>query len=222
MRSICLITLLLISTACGAIAPALVQRPLPSVGYRYLELLRREPFDDPEAWRSYDGGADLWMAVEDGAYRMELNEREFVWAQTADQFRDVAIEAELTQLSDFDHNAFGVACRLDPGNSGRGYYFLMGGDGTYTIRWSNGRSLEPIVAARNSDVIKRGRARNRMRAVCIEDYLALWINDSFVAEARDQRATEGAVGLAAVMNYSGRRLAVRFDDLEIWGAALEG
>ena len=61
-----------------------------------------------------------------------------------------------------------------------------------------------------------------MRVVCIDDYLALWVNGKFVAEARDRRADTGAVGMAAVMNYAGRRLAVAYDDLKVWSAAFDG
>ena len=152
---------------------------------------------------------------------MVLNARQYVWVQTPTLYQDTVIEVEARQLSEFDHNAFGIACRLDPGNSGRGYYFLIGGDGYFTIRWSNGRSLDDIVPARSSNAINTGQANNRIRAVCVEDYLALWINDRFVAEARDNRATQGAVGLAAAMNYQGERLDVSFDDLKIWTAALD-
>ena len=82
------------------------------------------------------------------------------------------------------------------GHSGRGYYFLISGDGHYTIRWSNGRSLDDIIPVGYSDAIQRD-AGNRLRAVCIGDYLALWINDVFVAEARDGRGRAGPVWLGS-------------------------
>ena len=46
-----------------------------------------------------------------------------------------------------------------------------------------------------------------------------FINDEFVAEARDKRASKGVVGLPGVMNYEGRNLTVDFDDLKVWNAA---
>jgi hypothetical protein len=221
MRFLPLIALMMLAAACGSLADDSLGAALPSIGYRYLSLLADETFDDPAAWRSFDGGADLYMAAEDGVYRIRLHKRQFVWVQSPARYQDSIIEAEVRQLSDFDHNAFGIACRLDLGNSGRGYYFLIGGDGYYSIRWSNGRSLDAIVPARPSAAIQRGGAANRIRAVCIKDYLALWINDRFVAEARDQRVSTGAVGLAAAMNYQGKSLDIRFDDLRVWDAMLE-
>ena len=60
-----------------------------------------------------------------------------------------------------------------------------------------------------------------MRVVCVDDYLALWVNGEFVADARDRRAAQGEVGLVGVMNCAGKRLTVDFDDLRLWRAALD-
>ena len=211
----------LLAAACNPLAEAFRPSQKASVGFRYLELVRSETFESAGDWSNYDAGDSLYMAVEDGAYQIHLAKRQYVWAQTATVYQDIVLEVGVQQLSAFNHNAFGIACRLDPGNSGRGYYFLISGDGHYSIRWSNGRSLDEIVPATPSDKIKRGQASNRIRAVCIEDYLSLWINDHFIAEARDHRASGGAVGLTAVMNYQGKRVDLAFDDLKIWRAALD-
>ena len=207
--------------ACGSLGQATISMPAPELGFRFLDLLAEDGFESGEPWRQYVDGDDLFMGAREGAYQIEFSGRQFVWSQRRERQRDIVIEAEATQISDYNHNAFGLACRLDPANSGRGYYFLISGDGYASIRWSNGRSLEPIVRAAPSDAIHRGKASNRIRVVCVEDYLALWINGQFAAEARDRRASVGAVGLAGVMNYPGRRLAVQFDDLRVWRAALD-
>lgn len=221
MNRILLLTLLLLSTtACINIRKTFAPDKMPSAGYRYLDQIAYDPFDSVGSWRTYDGGDDLWMNVEAGVYRIDLSTRQIVWTQSTIQHEDVIIEATVTQRSDYDYNAFGVACRLDPANSGRGYYFLISGDGHYTIRWNNGRSLDDIIQATPSDVIKRGQATNTIRAICIDDYLALWINDEFVAEARDNRASQGVVGLSGVMNYDNRDLIVEFDDLKVWDGIL--
>ncbi len=190
----------------------------PTLGFRYVELLLEDDFADSGAWRSYAADG-LFLGVADGAYKIDFVGRKYVWAQGEALLTDVVLEADLGQTSQYDHNAYGLACRLDPANSGRGYYFLISGDGYVSIRWSDGRSLQAIVEARPSPHIRRGAAKNRLRAVCIGDYLALWVNDEFVAEARDQRANAGAVGMAGVMNYAGKRLAVTVDDLKLWRAA---
>lgn len=221
MRIHLYLVILLLAASCQSIAERLGAGDGPSVGFIYLDLLYSDQFDGSGNWMTYDGGDNLKMAVEDGSYKIWLATRQYVWTQLPYTFDDVVVEAEVRQLSDYDHNAYGIACRLDPANSGRGYYFLIGGDGYYSIRWSNGRSLDAIVSAKPSGLINRGLAANRMKAVCLGDYLALWINDQFVAEARDSRASAGAVGLSAVMNYTGKTLELAFDDLKIWQSALD-
>lgn len=219
MRILLYAILILPACACLPLHENMKPGSLPSIGYRYLDLAVYETFDQLGDWRSYADGDALSMNVAEGVYRMDFIGSQYVWTQAPASYRNVIIEATAAQMSDYDYNAFGVACRLDPANSGRGYFFLISGDGHYSIRWSSGRSLEAIVSAAPSDLIQRGQAINRIRAVCIDDYLALWINGQFAAEARDRRAAQGAVGLAGLMNYQGRRLKVEFDDLKIWRAA---
>jgi hypothetical protein len=209
---------LLLLAACNTLEQVVAPGQAPSLGFRYLELLFEDDFADSGAWRVY-AADDLSLGVADGAYKIDFVGRKYVWTQGEAQYADVVIEADLAQVSDFDHNAFGLACRLDPANSGRGYFFLISGDGYASIRWSDGRSLQPIAAARPSQHVRRGVAGNRVRALCLGDYLALWVNDEFVAEARDGRAVAGAVGMAGVMNYAGQRLTVAFDDVKVWLAA---
>lgn len=216
LYSVC--CLLLLAAACSAIEAIVAPGPSPSLGYQYLELLLEDDFADGGDWRSYEAD-NLFLGVEDGAYRIEFVGRKYVWTQGAPRYADVVVEADLRQTSDYERSAFGLACRLDPGNSGRGYYFLISGDGYASIRWSKGRSLQPITEAKPSAHIKRGKTRNRVRAVCIGDYLALWVNDEFVAEARDGRAADGAVGMVGVVNYTRQRLALSIDDLKVWRAA---
>ena len=222
MRIYLFFLFILLTASCQPIVAGLRSDAGPSVGFTYLDLVYSDQFDESGNWRTYDGGGKLKMAVAGGSYRIWLAARQYVWTQLPDTYDDVVIEAEVRQLSDFEHNAYGIACRLDPANSGRGYYFLIGGDGYYSIRWSNGRSLDAIVSAKPSVKIKRGSSANRIKAICLGDYLALWINGQFVAEARDSRAKSGAAGLAAVMNYRDQTLEVAFDELKIWLSALDG
>ena len=221
MQALVAVIAVALLAACTSIRELTMRKPAPELGFRYVELLVEDGFNSGDLWRNYDKGGELFLGSRDGVYRIEFNGRKYVWSQREDEYADVVIETKVTQISEYDHNAFGLACRLDPGDKGRGYFFLITGDGYASIRWSNGRSLEPIVNAAPSEHIRQGKSSNRIRVVCVDDYLALWVNGQFVAEARDQRASQGAVGLAGVMNYQGRRLSVDFDDLRIWRAALD-
>lgn len=221
MRILLYAIFILPACACLPVYENMKPSRLPSVGYRYLDLAVHETFDRLGDWRSYSDGDALSMNVAEGVYRMDFIGSQYVWTQASPSYQNVIIEVTAAQMSDYDYNAFGIACRLDPANNGRGYFFLISGDGHYSIRWSSGRSLDAIVSAAPSNLIQRGQAVNRIRAVCIDDYLGLWINGQFIAEARDRRAAQGAVGLAGLMNYQGRRLKVEFDDLKIWHAAFD-
>ena len=221
LRGLILFLLLAQLAACTSLRESIAPKRKPEIGFRYIELLVEDAFDTGDRWRRYDNSRDLFLGFRAGAYRLDFSGRKYVWTQRVGEFENVVIEAEAAQVSDYNHNAYGLACRLDPANSGRGYFFLISGDGYASIRWSNGRSLEPIVSAAPSDRIRRGRASNRIRVVCIDDYLALWVNGEFVAEARDRRAADGEVGLAGVMNYAGQRLTVDFDDVKVWRAAVD-
>lgn len=221
MRAIIVVFALALLPACASLQEMVSGKQKPQIGFRFLELLAEDDFKSGEQWRRYGDGEDFFLGVRAGRYHIDFRGRRYVWSQRDGDFADIVIEAEAAQVSDYDHNAYGLACRLDPGNRGRGYFFLIGSDGYASIRWSDGRSLEPIVSAAPSHHIMRGAATNRLRAVCVEDYLALWVNGEFVADARDQRAARGAVGFAGVMNYEGKRLSVEFDDLRIWRAAAD-
>lgn len=221
MRGLLLMLALALLAACASMQELILPKRAPELGFRYGDVVFEDGFETGAEWRAYETSADLFLGVRAGAFRIEFSGRQYVWTQRAGQHGNVVIEAESRQVSDYDHNAYGLACRLDPGNSGRGYFFLISGDGHASIRWSNGRSLEPIVAAAPSAHIRQGQSSNRLRVVCIDDYLALWVNGEFVADARDARSAQGEVGLAGVMNYAGVRLAVDFDDMRVWRATLD-
>ena len=216
-RALAFLAIPILLAGCGSLQRGIT----PETGYLYGDLLLDESFDSARGWRTYDGGDSLWLGIDSGAYKIDLLGKRYAWTQHDQRHEDVVIEAETRQLSDYNHNAYGVACRMAMDNSGRGYFFLISGDGHASIRWSDGRSLRPIAKAIPTQHVRQGQARNRIRAVCIDDYLALWVNGEFVAEARDRRASSGAAGLAGVMNYVGKRLSAEFDGLRAWSATLD-
>jgi hypothetical protein len=102
-------------------------------------------------------------------------------------------------------------------NNGDGYLFLVGGSGRFAIMRSRGRSVTPLVNWTSTDKVNKGAASNRIRAVCFNNYLALYVNDSFLGEATDDTYTRGQVGLVAA---GGSRLGeeVNFDNLTVSSA----
>ena len=76
------------------------------------------------------------------------------------------------------------------------------------------RTITPLVNWSQNEAINQGPGRNNLRAVCMGDYLALYVNDTFVGDATDNMYSSGQVGLAA--SASGRFGAViEFDNLVV-------
>ena len=85
---------------------------------------------------------------------------------------------------------------FEPAN-GNGYLFLIQGTGSFAIMRASGRDVQPLVNWTASDAINRGQARNELRAVCVGDYLAFYINGQFVGDATDNAYAAGQVALLA-------------------------
>lgn len=98
--------------------------------------------------------------------------------------------------------------------AGDGYLFLIQGNGQFAIVRARGRNLSMLVDWRQSDAIHQGIGRNHLRAVCVEDYLAFYINDKFVADTTDGTFATGQVGMAA---SAASRLGteIEFDNLSV-------
>jgi hypothetical protein len=97
---------------------------------------------------------------------------------------------------------------------GDGYLFLVQGTGAYAIMRARGRDVQPLVDWTTSDQINQAPGRNHLRAVCVGDYLAFYINDVFMADTTDDNFSQGQVGLVAgAANSLGAR--VQFDNLSV-------
>jgi hypothetical protein len=138
----------------------------------------------------------------------------YIWGLNAARHEDVVFEAQSTQLSEFENNAYGLMCRADPANNGDGYYFLISGDGYWSIRRGSGNGVDSLVDFTQSDTIQKGRSTNTIRILCIEDYLALYVNDQFVGETRDHLYTHGFAGFVIAAAQEGD-VEVVFDNARI-------
>ncbi|GAB4519462.1 MAG: hypothetical protein OHK0046_28340 [Anaerolineae bacterium] len=178
------------------------------------EVLLRETFDTRViGWDAATQG-NVMIGAADGAYRMQADVRDYVRGFYTATYDNVVIDVIGVQLSAENNNAYGVVCRAAPGDTGNGYYFLIGGDGSYSIREGAQGEIRPLVHWDKTDAVHRGSAENRIRAVCIEDYLALYVNDQFVADIRDDTYQRGRIGFA-VAAASGTTIEAAFDDLII-------
>lgn len=99
-------------------------------------------------------------------------------------------------------------------NNGDGYLFVVDGSGRFAIMRSRGRSVTPLVNWTSSSAIQTGPAANRIRAVCMGDYLAMYVNGTFVGDATDDTYSIGQVGLVGAAT-SRLGLQVDFDNLTV-------
>jgi hypothetical protein len=126
-----------------------------------------------------------------------------------------ASEAELTEEATAEATeAAETESSTSMVNNGDGYLFLIRGDRSYAIMRARGRDIQPLVDWATSNAINPGPGQNHIRAVCLDDYFALYVNETFVADANDDAYSHGQVGLAAAaLDQLG--VQVEFDNLTI-------
>lgn len=205
---IVLIVTVLLAVACGG----------PSQEYQAGDVLLNESFSEANAWETFVSD-DSDLQVNDGVYRIQTGPGGYIWGLNEAEHTDVVMEVTTNQLSTHANNGYGLICRSDVSNNGDGYYFLVSGDGFYSIRKGEGDDVNPLVDWTESSAVNDGQASNKIRAVCIGNYLAMWVNDTFLAETEDTAYTGGFAGLAAVAFENGNA-DVTFDDLTITTASL--
>jgi len=203
-----ILAMALLLTACGG----------PSKEYVTGEALLNETFSEASAWEEFVSD-EVDLRVSDGVYRIQTGDGGYIWGLNEVEHTDVVIEVTTNQVSSHANNAYGVMCRSDVSNNGDGYYFLISGDGFYSISKGEGDDVAPLVEWTANSAINEGQATNKIRAVCIGNYLALWVNDKFMTEIEDTAYANGFAGLAAAAFEDGDA-DITFDDLTIMAASL--
>lgn len=190
----------------------------PTQAFTVGALLDEARFDSTLDWEAYsDPSLGVAGAVREGVYQIDIEDGGFMWALHDRIESDVVVEVETAQLSDYEDNAYGVMCRADPSANGNGYYFFISGNGYYSIRRGVGREVRDLIPFTYTGVIRQDKDFNRLRVVCVGDYLALFVNGVLVDEVRDDRYRTGTVGLTAAVPDGGDVL-VTFDNVLIFTA----
>lgn len=132
-------------------------------------------------------------------------------APVSEPTREATVEPTLPPITQITEPNYG---------EGDGYLFLIQGSGSYAIMRSRGGDVRPLVDWTPSSTIHIGPDSNRLRAVCIDDYLAFYVNGEFMAEVTDDEYTSGQIGLVA---SASNRLGIRveFDNLQVSEASLK-
>ncbi|MBZ0292349.1 MAG: hypothetical protein K8L99_07250 [Anaerolineae bacterium] len=175
-----------------------------------------------EGWDTYTmPGDQALFRVNEGALEgAALADQGYIWSLDHETQDDVIINATLKQTEGGLGSVFGVMCRAD--ERGNGYYFLISSDQMFSIRVATDArdELYEVLPWQRHQAIKPGYVTNEIRAVCVEDYLALFINDVFIAEAVDTELSSGQTGvtLAAVDQTAW----VQFDQVRVRDAVMYG
>jgi serine/threonine-protein kinase len=179
-------------------------------------LVLQDDFSDPgSGWEvgDYDTGS---VGYADGHYFVtSLEDGKTMWGLAYRNFAGVTIEVDASpsRAPTNHNNGYGVKCHVQSGGTGGdGYALLISGDGYYSIQLISEGDYEPLVEWTASSEINQGFATNRIRAVCADSRLALFVNDQFLAEVEDDTYSSGDISLMAV-TLEDEPTEVHFDNL---------
>lgn len=203
--------LLFLIAACGSYAEGGPSRTVYAGDQRTAYFFQQ----DAATWDTFsiDNAAALFRHADATLEGAVVANRGYVWSLNNETHTNVIAHATIQMTEGAQGASYGLICRADA--AGNGYYFLISSDGQYSIQVATParNALIPLVDWQSSSAIKLGFQTNTVRAVCHDDYLALFVNDVFLAEVRDSQISQGALGvtLAAVSATAW----VRFDDIVI-------
>lgn len=208
-----LLILACILAACGT------GTPRPSALFENGQALYTIDLTQPQAWAALSVPAHL--AVDrlpaEGVIRLRSTTERYGWALHTDTHTDALLEVHTRLNTNTPNNGYGVGCRMSA--NGAGYYFLISRDGYHAILLATAQALTPLTEWRLSDAIRTGAgAQNRVRAVCVGDVLQLYVNEVFLAEARNSQHTTGASALVAAGSNLGAS-NIDFTDIAAWQPA---
>jgi hypothetical protein len=208
-----LIGMVVLSTSVS-FAQSLVTLGLPGIGSVDVLTTQQLAFDVVDEWEHYASGSGAQLGVENGVYRAYTPNPGYIWGLNASQHSDVVLEVDLTPLSVHGDTAAGIMCRADASNNGDGYYFMVNPNGYFSVSVSDGDQIVPLVDWQPSPAVRPGLDRNTIRAICLGNMLAMYLNDQLVATVEDNRFASGYTGIAVAAGSASADAA--FDDLTIY------
>jgi len=159
-------------------------------------------------WDSYES-EDAITDYGDDVYRIKVKTEDYIaWAGPYLDYADVIIEVETYKASGGDDNGFGIICRhVDVEN----FYFLeISSDGFAWIGKQYNAEFE-LLNSTESNRINLGNATNTLRAECVGNRIALYVNGTLELEALDSDLSHGDVGLIAE-TYASTSTEILFDN----------
>ncbi len=184
------------------------------------ERVMSESFTNQGNWSNYATDT-VTASVTNGVYQMLLRDSsQYIWGSNGAIYDNTVIEVDVAWRSDNPTAFAGVICHLHP-DDGRGYYVVVSASGDFSIRYI-GRNIDDAIVRwqANSRIPTSGSFR--MRVICVDDTIALYINGDYVDAGTDTRLRDGQIGLTVGMPRSttiGDSAFVEFDNLRVWQAS---
>lgn len=193
MKSTCLLLIFFFSL----LLPACSSAPLPVVpAANPGDVLYQENFEDNTTGWDRIANANGIMDYDSGSYRILVQQPDFnLWSTPEKDYRDVRVEVDVFSLNGPAENRMGLMCRYQNGDY---YFFIISNDGYYAIgKFIGGQTLLlGLTAMQPSEFIQKG-AVNHLRADCVGDTLALYVNYNQVSAVQDADFPSGDVGVLA-------------------------
>jgi hypothetical protein len=164
----------------------------------------------------FQKNTDSYYVLEyfDGLYRMYSPPPRSgvdIWNYQVGTQEDIIVEVDAQVSGDAPHGTgdLGIVCRVQaPGN----YYLLtIRPPGDSAIHKQVDNKWRQLAIGGNSDAIRGGTEKYHLRADCLGDKLALWVNGHKVVEAEDSTFDSGGAGLH-MLDFGDHKFEVLYDN----------
>lgn len=149
-----------------------------------------------------------------------IADRGYLWSLDHQYYTNIAVQVTVQQTRGALGNGFGLICRAY--EVGNGYYFVISSEGFYNISKATAdkNDLVQLIKWQYSPAIHTGEVSNKLLAICVDDYLAFFVNDRFLADTYDIHFSSGQLGVT--LGATRETLWVSFDDITIRDATSLG
>lgn len=184
------------------------------------DLQFHDSMDDDDNWDVIDGDQGDFE-FEDGVLSIESNANADypIILVTDERYDNAVIQAEVTFEDGTDNNAFGVVCRSSEEGLGRGYQFMISADGFYSI-WLTDANFYRFVADWEDSSLINLNSTNQITAVCIDDYIAFYLNGTLLVDLYDNVYQTGTIGVTVYTFEEDEDSSVLIDNVFLWDAEL--
>jgi hypothetical protein len=187
------------------------------------DLALNEGFSAANAWdtvRDRDG----FRIIQGERYEMLLRTSGVMYTGlSTSESEDIVMSADTIHLSEELNDGYGLVCRASgEASSQSGYHFYISGDGYFLIAvYENGVPRRLVNWTQTSLIHQGVDAENSMVAVCVSDYLALYINGELAGEVRDSTFSTGRYGMVVFLITPDSEVHIGFDNLRVWEASTD-